>query len=139
MPVVAQDRSDHRAVRGQITDARGVAVVRTSVSIVGTSLATLTDDRGEYYLANVPAGSALVGVASVGYRDATTRLDLPPGGTQQKDFRLGAEIVELGAFVVGGSREGQARNSGSGYISFQKWGFDGRVAANYTGRHLTDV
>lgn len=105
-PSSAQEQG---AIRGQISDARSVPVVRASVSIVGTSLATLTDARGEYHLANVPAGSAQVVVSSVGYRDVTTRLDLLPGGTQQKDFRLGAEIVELGAFVVEGSREGQAR------------------------------
>ncbi len=109
MPAPAQNPSDRGAVRGRVTDARGVPIESASVSIAGTSLTTVTDNRGEYFLANIPAGAARLVASFVGSGDVIERLELAPGSTLQKDFRLGSETVTMKSFVVEGPREGQAR------------------------------
>jgi TonB-dependent receptor len=105
----AQESVTRGTITGKVTDPRGVPISRASVGIAGTSLTTETDDEGRYYLADVPAGQVNLTASSVGYGDLAEPVDLAPGATVRRDFRVGSEIVQMGAMVVEGSREGQAR------------------------------
>ncbi len=108
-PALAQESSQRGVVRGRVTDAAGVPIVGAAISVTGTAMNTITDSRGEYYLANVPVGPIELVASSVGYDESTTRLSVGTGAPAQHDFRLGTDVVQLGAFVVEGTREGQAR------------------------------
>ncbi len=107
---LAQERSDRGAIRGRVTDGgNGTALASAAVSVAGTSLNVVTDEQGEYYIANVPGGSHELVFSFLGMADKRVRVDVSPALTVRQDIALGGEIVSLGAFVVQGIREGQAR------------------------------
>jgi TonB-linked SusC/RagA family outer membrane protein len=47
-------------VKGRVLDTDGNSLPGTAITIQGTSVGTVTNDEGDYSLANVPAGSTLV-------------------------------------------------------------------------------
>jgi len=98
------------ALRGVVTDAATRSpLAGASVTIPGTALNAVTDGQGEYFLANVPAGSFDVVATYVGQQEKRARVDVASGLTARADFALGSDTVQLGAFVVQGTRDGQAR------------------------------
>lgn len=54
------------AVRGNVTDETGEAVIGASVSIKGTAHGAITDLNGDFYISNVAEGSE-VEVSYVGF------------------------------------------------------------------------
>lgn len=105
----AQTGGEPGVIRGRVTDSSGTPLARASVSVPGTGLATLTDEKGEYYLAQVPAGSVELLVSSVGFGEKRATVGVSSAVAARQDVQLGAEIVTLGAVVVQGTRDGQAR------------------------------
>jgi TonB-dependent receptor len=105
-PLQAQNSGG--SISGRVTDASGTPLPGVSVSIHGTSLKTVADERGEYHLGNVPAGIREIIVSSVGLGEKQARVDVSTAVVRQ-DFQLGSDVVALGAFVVQSTREGQAR------------------------------
>jgi outer membrane receptor protein involved in Fe transport len=76
-------------------------LVGASVRVVGTSLATKTDEDGEYFIINVPAGKYDLAVTHVGFetftkKDVRVLLDL----TTPVDFSMTVMAVELPNEVV---------------------------------------
>lgn len=107
--LIAQESAGRGAIRGRVTDAGGTPLVRASVTVPGTSLATETDEKGEYYLGNLDPGAHELLVSAVGFGEQRTRVDLSTAIVARHDVQLGTEVVTLGAFVVQGTRDGQAR------------------------------
>ncbi len=105
----AQPLADRAAIQGSVTDGSGKPVVRASVAVTGTGLATTTDEKGDYHLASVPAGSHELLASSVGFGESRARVTVSAGRTIRQDFTLGGEIIQLGTVVVQGTRDGQAR------------------------------
>ena len=92
------------AIRGTISDSVTRApVTGAQVSVAGTSRVAVTDARGEYRLADVPAGAARVRVQRIGY---------VPGELRSRGF--GASVREGCAPVDRDERgAGAARASGT--------------------------
>src|SRR6266566_6579904 len=68
-------------VTGRVTDrASGQALAGAQVSIVGTTIRALTGQDGRYRVVNVPAGSATVRVAFIGYGITTQAVNVPAAG-----------------------------------------------------------
>jgi TonB-dependent receptor len=98
------------AIRGVVTDASTrTPLAGASITLPGTSLSAVTDSQGEYFLANVPVGTVELLAAYVGQPEKRVRVDVASGLTAQGDFALGNETIQLGAYVVQGTRDGQAR------------------------------
>jgi len=98
------------AIRGVVTDsASRTPLAGAIVTVPGTALGTVTDSQGEYLLPLVAAGAPEVNVSYVGYTDKRTRVEVVAGQTARGDVALGNDAVQLGVFVVQGTREGQAR------------------------------
>ena len=63
---------------GKITNARSSPVASSSIHLLNTNLATVSDDQGRFEFQNVPAGKYILQVSSVGY--ATADFDVTAGG-----------------------------------------------------------
>ncbi len=84
------------------------------ITIEGTSLEALTDNVGQYLIANVPAGQARVRVFYTGLAVQSAIVTATAGETVQRDFSLAGfdgtsgapdPLVKLERFVVSSSRE----------------------------------
>jgi len=106
-------------VTGRIYNpATGEYVRNARVEITGTGQMTISGDGGEYRLANVPAGPAVVTVNYAGYRVDAATLEVPAGATVTHDFQIVStetaatdadEVVKLEKMVVSAGREGNAK------------------------------
>ncbi|MBB5282262.1 iron complex outermembrane receptor protein [Rhabdobacter roseus] len=92
-------QSDKGTVSGKVTDSHGLPLPSVSISLPGTTMGTLTDEKGNYYL-KVPAGSYKILASSVGYfpaeieviilRDQATDvpIELAPAAIMMQDVRV---------------------------------------------------
>src|SRR5205809_5823990 len=70
-------------VEGTVTGDKGAPIASAQVTIVGTSCGALTDNRGYYFINNVPIGSYTVRAKFIGYTAAEV-----PGVRVQGGFTL---------------------------------------------------
>ncbi len=81
------------SVSGKITYARDVALHGVSVQIVQTRQTAVTDENGNYQIADIPAGRHTILVHQEGFSDATRIIDVTSGSSLTADFRL--NIISL--------------------------------------------
>ena len=88
-------------IAGVVTDAdSGDPLPGAQVVVVGTTLGTVTDVDGNYFIIGVPVGSYDVQARFVGYQNATVAgVEISSGYTQEVNFALAAG-VELDEVVV---------------------------------------
>ncbi len=95
---------------GQVRDANTHTFLsNVAVSVPALSLRTTTRGAGEFSLVDLPAGTHTVVLSYLGYDDVTRTVTVGADEEVRLDLSLGAEVLELGRFVVEGNREGQAR------------------------------
>lgn len=105
------------AARGVVTgrvvnSTNGTYLKNARVTVPGANLQTFTSDDGTFRLENVPAGEVALEAFFTGLERKVARVVVSGGQTVSQDFELtpGAEgVVELGSFVVAGSREFNAQ------------------------------
>jgi TonB-dependent receptor len=98
------------ALTGRVRDAGSRTYLsNATVALRDLNLQTATLSGGEYFFAEVPAGEHELVVSFMGYADVTRSIAASGAGITRADVDLGAEVLQLGAFVVAGEREGQAR------------------------------
>lgn len=99
------------SLEGRIQNvARGDYLNNARVTIEGTTLTALTNEFGEYRIANVPAGEVKVTAFYTGMPSVTAMVTIEAGQRTVKDFELkgvsaGEEVVQLAAYTVSTSRE----------------------------------
>jgi Carboxypeptidase regulatory-like domain/TonB-dependent Receptor Plug Domain len=83
-------------IEGRVWDRAGVPIAEAQLSIAGTAFHALSDPRGNYFINNVPAGSASLRAVFIGYRPLEVRdLRVFAGQTITQDFVLEPAPVEL--------------------------------------------
>ncbi len=87
--------------------AKGDYLNNALVSVENTKLSTLTNEFGEYRLANVPAGEVKITVFYTGLPKETATVTIKPGTHVVKDFDLkgASDVVQLDVYTVSSSRE----------------------------------
>lgn len=75
-----------------------------TVSLKGTTIGTLTDATGHYFLKNLPEGRFTLQVSSVGYKTLTREVVLKKGVTLEENFELEEDLVALDGVVVTANR-----------------------------------
>jgi TonB-dependent starch-binding outer membrane protein SusC len=93
-------------VRGRVTEAlSGAPIAEAQISIeAGASrLGALTQQNGEYSIANVPAGQHTVRVRRLGFEAARLDVTVTSGGTAEANFSLSTASTTLGEVVVTGT------------------------------------
>lgn len=95
---------------GRVTDATTAAFLTgATVAILDSDLAATVEHDGSYRISGLPAGPATAVVTYVGYAAQNRAITLSADGANRLDLALSPEVIRLGAFVVEGAREGQAR------------------------------
>ena len=88
-------------IRGTISDSVSRApVAGAQVSVAGTGRVAISDARGEYRLADVPAGAARVRVQRIGYVPGELTITVIAGGTATADLSLAPSVATLSGVVV---------------------------------------
>jgi TonB-dependent receptor len=87
----------------------GAYLENAQVSVEGTTIATSTNNYGEYRLTGVPAGTVTVRVFFTGLGAQTNAVTVIGGQTATQDFKLvQPDTVKLDAFVVAAVKETNA-------------------------------
>ncbi|HYS69741.1 MAG TPA: TonB-dependent receptor plug domain-containing protein, partial [Gemmatimonadaceae bacterium] len=89
-----------RRISGRVTvEGSSEPLVAASVSVVGTSLGTYTDDQGRFSL-NVPDGPVTLRIRRIGYLVKTQAV---PAGDTDVNIALGRDVLQLETQVVTGT------------------------------------
>lgn len=92
------------SVRGVvINSATGQPAVSTQVTIRGTTRGTLTDARGTFLIAGVPAGEQVIRVESIGFRTSEQTVVVVANESVEVSFGLVQSAIGLDGIVVTGT------------------------------------
>jgi hypothetical protein len=98
-PLAAQQTTGK--IEGAVTDQQGGPVANAQVSIVGTSFGALTNERGYYFINNVPVGTHTLRARFIGYTAAeVTGVRVLGGQTITQNVKLTASAVAIGPVTV---------------------------------------
>ena len=118
------------SIAGHVRDPQGKPIKSAMVDVVGTSLSTITNDSGYYWLANVPTGTRTVRAKRIGYNAAETKgVRVTANATVTVDLRLAPGPVALEAVVVTGLYGAKAAN---GFVILRGNAAASRADALYT-------
>jgi len=88
-------------VEGSVTDQAGVAVANAQVFVVGTSFGAITNDKGYYFINNVPVGTYTLRAQFIGYAPSEVRgVRVIGGNTITVDVKMQSSAVVLTAVTV---------------------------------------
>ncbi|HWA55838.1 MAG TPA: TonB-dependent receptor [Gemmatimonadales bacterium] len=97
-PLAAQSTGK---LEGRIRDQAGAPVAGAQVRVEGTAYGAVADQRGYYFINNIPAGVIDVAAAFVGYRPVRVNgLRISAGQTITQDFQLEQQAVDIGELEV---------------------------------------
>lgn len=114
-PLAAQQGG---SITGRVTDVvSGAPLGDARLRIVGTTLETVTNDRGEYRLVNVPSGRVQLAALRIGYRAMSDTVQVSGTQTVQKNFALSASLTTLSNVVVTGTVGNQERRAQAATVS----------------------
>ena len=98
------------SITGRVRDANtNTYLPGATVTLPQLGRTVTTNADGTFTLSGVPAGSHQLQVSYLGYEDVSQAVTVAGNADTKADVSIGREVVALGAFVVEGSREGQAR------------------------------
>ena len=80
-----------------------------SISLKGTTVGTITDPSGHYFLKNLPEGEFILSASSVGYKTESRKVSLKKGTTIEIDFEIEPSTVALDGVVVSANRSETTR------------------------------
>src|SRR5881397_2462346 len=88
-------------IEGSVTDQQGGPVASAQVTIVGTSFGALTNDKGYYFINNVPVGTYTVRARFIGYTAAEVPgVRVLSGQTLTANIKLTPSAVAIGPVTV---------------------------------------
>jgi len=91
-------------IRGTVRDASAHSpIAGVQVGVVGTLLATTSDQQGNYALANVPVGRVTVRVRRMGFSSVASTVAVSTDAPVTLDFALNASVITLEEVVVTGT------------------------------------
>lgn len=95
---------------GHVVDKKtGEHLPYITVFLKGTTIGSVTDASGHYYLKNLPEGSFVLVAKSVGYRTVERPVTLKRGVTQEVNFEIEEDLVALDEVVVSVNRSETTR------------------------------
>ena len=103
-----------------------------TITIKGTTIGTITDVTGHYFLKNLPEGAYTLEVRCVGYQTATRNVYLQKGKTTEENFELEKDAIALNGGVVSANRNETHRREAPTLVSI----IDTRLYENTTSTTL---
>jgi iron complex outermembrane receptor protein len=103
--VAVQAAAQGGIVRGHVADSAGVPLAHVTISVEPIGLSATTNEKGDYEIRGVPAGTHTVRARLLGYVAQTTRLTVSETQPTQQNFALRVQPIGLAPVdVVVGSR-----------------------------------
>lgn len=96
---IAVNAQSFLTVNGIVKDATGAAVSAASVHLLNTNFTTSANNRGEFTLVNVPAGTYKIETTAIGYAASSQVVNLTSSSTLI-NVQLAASGTQLGEVVV---------------------------------------
>ena len=88
-------------IEGTVSDQAGVPIANAQVFVVGTSFGAISNDKGYYFINNVPVGSYTVRAQFIGYAPAEVRgVRVLGGNTITVDVKMQSSAVVLTGVTV---------------------------------------
>ena len=98
-PVAAQQTTGK--VEGTVSDQAGVALANAQVFVAGTSFGAVTNDKGYYFINNVPVGSYTLRAQFIGYAPTEVRdVRMFGGQTITQDIKLAPSAIQVSGLTV---------------------------------------
>lgn len=91
-------------LKGHISDEKGEPLSAATIYIKGSNAGTVTDNEGNYFLNDIPAGTRQVTVSYLGYITQTRAIDLTKKHPVTLDITLEPDAKQLSAVEVFGER-----------------------------------
>lgn len=136
--VHAQGRID-----GVVRDSGGARIVGAEIRLAGSPQATITDDKGAFAFAGVPAGTARVSVRRLGFAPGSFEVQVHDGATTPVAITVREVALELSSVVVHASREHKYSGYLAGFYQRRDRGFGHFLTGDEINRthplQLTDV
>src|SRR3954470_7678273 len=90
------------SIVGRVTAETGLGLMGADIAVAGTQLRATTDDRGEFRLPGVPAGTIEVRARRLGFRPDAVKITVPASGTESVSIKLEVASQELQPVLVRG-------------------------------------
>jgi TonB family protein len=104
MSLRAQDPEPRGTVAGVVRDSSGGGIAGAEITIVGTGLRAHTNERGEFRLTNVPAGTLTIGVRRLGFIPTVGSIAVGPNEAATMAILVTPLAQSLAAVIVRGDR-----------------------------------
>jgi len=131
---VSLNPSDANIVGHVLDKKTGEHLSFINIYIEGTTIGTLTDATGHYYLKNLPEGHFKVVMKSIGYKTLYQEVDLKKGKTVEVNFDAEEDAVSLDGVVVSANRNETTRRLAPSLVNV----LDGKVFDTYHSATLSD-
>ena len=91
-------------ITGRVTAAGTDApIAGAQIEVVGTSMGSLSNDRGVFLILNVPVGARDLRVVRLGYSDATQTVTVAAGQSVSVNFSMSQTAIQMGEIIVTGT------------------------------------
>ena len=98
-PAAAQQTTGK--VEGTVSDQAGVALANAQVFVLGTSFGAVTNEKGYYFINNVPVGSYTLRAQFIGYAPTEVRdVRVSGGQTITQDIKLSPAAIQVSGLTV---------------------------------------
>ena len=101
--IVLPSRADNTDahIYGHVIDkATGEHLPYTAVLIKGTTLGVTTENSGHYIIRNVPEGTFIIEVSTIGYKTQKREITIKKGISYEVNFILEEDHVQLDGVIV---------------------------------------
>lgn len=106
---VELNKSDANVVGHVLAQKTGEHLPYVTVALRGTTIGTMTDGTGHYFLKNLPEGEFMLSVSAVGYKSQERQVTLRHGKTLEENFELEEDLIALDGVVVTANRNETTR------------------------------
>lgn len=104
LPVAIEKNTDANVYGHVINKSSGEHLPFVTIQLKGTTIVTTTDHTGHYFLKNLPEGTFTVVVKMVGYKTQEKKVAIKHEATQELNFALASDDVDLDEVVVSANR-----------------------------------
>ena len=100
----SQNKSDTNIFGHVLDKYTGEHVPYINIQIKGTTLGTVTDATGHFYLRNLPQGNYTLTASGLGYKSSSKNITLELGKSIELNFEIEEDKIQLETVVVTANR-----------------------------------
>jgi outer membrane receptor for ferrienterochelin and colicins len=94
---------------GKVIDEYGEPMIAATVALEGSNLGANTDDKGNFIISDIPAGTYTLKATFLGYLSVSEEITVNDGESLERNFSLREDALNLEGVVVSGTRYEQDR------------------------------